>query len=724
MGLTPDGWTQFVESVDTRKVYVSATGNDSNNGLSEGAPKLTISAGIGVLRDNKPDWLLLKAGDSWSTSVSWNKSGLNADEPMLMSSYGAGARPQIDSEASHGITLAADVHFVAFVGIKVFSSTFTGSQATRNGIQINTFPISNILLEDMHIENYVSCLLIQTGERRPPLPFKITDIKLRRCIIARAYNTRGTISTSLFVKGVDTILFEENLFHMCGQDSDVAGSTDSVFNHGVYFQHETRNITVKGNLWLYGASDCTHRGSIGTWDNNYWWQFPMGLEFGGGTDQSRTPDGATSGDVINNVWQNGRDRIGGDRKGKAFTCDHISSGSFRNNILDTCFQDGSDFSSPPTFHPWQMGTGNPGSVGLNDWLVDGNIIHEWDGDLLFSGVGIDKLTFSNNDYQQVTNPNGRTNSAWIMEIASGLDLAEFSSNDNRFHSVIPPASKDFEVGGSKGNLAHYKAETGDSTSTLKRVSYTDPGRTPQLYVDHVEGLTPGTSTWQDWLDKLYAQRKGSYNQNYKAEALNDWIRAGFNITDTQPMPACTILIAAIDTLPSSLRLGEASSVRDEPFVWGTKQGLPNWVHMNVTDAPRTDFDFVTDNWLTKYTFEPQSGGPPGTTRYVIKVHPDFVANSGAGAALVEDAIEIWVEETHNGEKVNASPTTFLAQFPSLGLPDVDELIDEFNDIFEGRFNRKLWFMNASDVAVIVALGGDQFLTKVEALALWNDKRND
>src|SRR5437870_5259348 len=95
VSIDSDGWTLNTPSSDTQVVYVSATGgNDANSGLSTQAPVKTLAKGISLLRDGKPDWLLLKKGDTWNAGLgSWSKSGRSTSEPMLISSYGTGPRP-------------------------------------------------------------------------------------------------------------------------------------------------------------------------------------------------------------------------------------------------------------------------------------------------------------------------------------------------------------------------------------------------------------------------------------------------------------------------------------------------------------------------------------------------------------------------------------------------------------------------------------------------------
>src|SRR5262245_41145774 len=102
--LGSDGWTVFTASSDTRVIYVSSSaGNDSNDGLSQSTPVKTLFKGVSLLRNGYPDWLRLKKGDSWTNESfsqysaneygAFCKSGRSPTEPMLISSYGTGARP-------------------------------------------------------------------------------------------------------------------------------------------------------------------------------------------------------------------------------------------------------------------------------------------------------------------------------------------------------------------------------------------------------------------------------------------------------------------------------------------------------------------------------------------------------------------------------------------------------------------------------------------------------
>jgi len=129
------GWsviTPTSPSADTgtpagsRLIYVSSsTGNDSNVG-SLASPKQTISGGMSLIRNNKPDWLLLKKGDTWTDegfAATGGHSGQDASNPMVFTSYPStpGARPKLDINSSVAAytagTGATGGNFRVFYGI-------------------------------------------------------------------------------------------------------------------------------------------------------------------------------------------------------------------------------------------------------------------------------------------------------------------------------------------------------------------------------------------------------------------------------------------------------------------------------------------------------------------------------------------------------------------------------------------------------------------------------
>jgi hypothetical protein len=98
-----NGWTVVTPASDTRVVYVSVSqGSDANSGLSASSPLKSIAKAKTLLRDGAGDQLLLKKNDVFSESLGyWRISGKSADQPLLIGSYGEGARPEIRNTSSY-----------------------------------------------------------------------------------------------------------------------------------------------------------------------------------------------------------------------------------------------------------------------------------------------------------------------------------------------------------------------------------------------------------------------------------------------------------------------------------------------------------------------------------------------------------------------------------------------------------------------------------------------
>ena len=129
-GLDANGWTTFAPSADTRIIYVSSSnGSDSNSGLSQNAAVATIDKGLSLIRDGSADWLLLKAGDTFvDQEIGYlDISGRSATEPILISSYGTGARPLIETSPNgSGAAIGgfqSSVNNIAVVGLEFYAYT-------------------------------------------------------------------------------------------------------------------------------------------------------------------------------------------------------------------------------------------------------------------------------------------------------------------------------------------------------------------------------------------------------------------------------------------------------------------------------------------------------------------------------------------------------------------------------------------------------------------------
>ncbi len=90
-----DGWVVFDESLAAKKLHVSNSGDDGNNGTIS-APFSSIAKALQSINDGEFSIICLERGDSWNIeNLVLNKSGESYDRPVVIQSYGAGDKPRL-----------------------------------------------------------------------------------------------------------------------------------------------------------------------------------------------------------------------------------------------------------------------------------------------------------------------------------------------------------------------------------------------------------------------------------------------------------------------------------------------------------------------------------------------------------------------------------------------------------------------------------------------------
>src|SRR6185436_17704934 len=276
-------------------------------GLSASSPVKTIEYAKKLLRDGMPDWLLLRRGDSWSGEGlgSWTKSGRSAQEPMLISAYGTGARPLIKTGAYHGFyTQNGAVNNLDLIGIHFYadsrdpnSPSYVGADG---GIGIRLLaPSDQILIEDCEIDSYMTNISI-SADLGP-----ISNVTLRRSVVTDAYVTSGH-SQGAFFGGINGLTIEGNVFDHNGWNENVAGAMPTKFNHNIYVVSNNKNVVVKDNIIANASSHGLTARSGGKISGNIFINNAIGMSFGFNNGSEETP-GGVSGFIKDNIFYGSRD---------------------------------------------------------------------------------------------------------------------------------------------------------------------------------------------------------------------------------------------------------------------------------------------------------------------------------------------------------------------------------------------------------------------------------
>ena len=526
-GGPPDGWTVFTPSTDTRKVYVSSsTGNDSNTGLTEAAPKRTIAAGKVLIRSGFPDWLLLKCGDTWDEAIgNWSASGRSVTEPVLITSYGTGDRPFLRTGTGEGIVpgFGTNPNFVSVVGLHFKANLYTGSNGSPKGINWIRHT-TGFLLEGCYIERYAGNIVIQgfneTNGNQPPN--RHTNVRIRRNIMVEAYNTNssaGLGSCGLFVANCDGVLIEENVFDHNGWVEGLPGSIPTWHHHNGYVTNGNTGITLRGNI-VYGTDGVMMR-SGGIVENNVYLRNYNAILFGLGIEPE--PAGVT-GAVRRNVVLDGRDYgDGGGNPLPGGLC--LDMGNVVNTVVaDNIFAHNSSGTGPRPIQVHDDHQYDNYRVAENLTFA-GNIIYDWGGPALevVTYDGGHNLQPSNVQLARNIFQNMRDNAPLVLHNVAA-SLPGVSGANNEFHSDAPDNAW-FRVGSTNESLSQWKEQVHDTSSVARRVHFVDPNRTIATYQTSI-GATPSLD---GFMSQARLQSKANWRAQYTAAAVAAYIRAGFEL---------------------------------------------------------------------------------------------------------------------------------------------------------------------------------------------------
>ena len=487
-------WTPLVPSGDSRIIYVSTSGNDSNNGLSEQTPKRTIAAAKALIRNGFPDWLRLRKGDVWSESIgNWTTSGRSVTEPQVITSYGTGARPQLRTGGSPGLSgtgggsrswlTVVDIHFRGRDGALTSGPT---------GISFLT-PVEGLLIEGCMVERYMVGVVVQG------LDGTFNNVRLRRNTIIDSYSVDAGHAEGLYLSNINGLLLEENIIDHNGWIDVPQATPPTMFRHNVYIQNDCSNVTVRGNYILGASANGLSMRSAGTAEDNILARNSIALLLGanGGV-----------GSVRRNVVMEGKDIDPANPRGWGIEIGGWSSGVIADNLLTK---------NPNCNQP----SGIIVSTAVN-LTVERNLIHDWRAGIRINGSGssVSGLRLLGNKIQESTS----TDSLLVHADSSSVGSV-VQAGDNRFHRQLGNSSW-IQNGGSTITLQNWKTLVGDTTSSMQQLSFTGASRDLASY----NASRGRTGTYEAFVVELRLQSKDNWRTEYEAINVANWIREGFGMT--------------------------------------------------------------------------------------------------------------------------------------------------------------------------------------------------
>lgn len=185
---------------------------------------------------------------------------------------------------------------------------------------------------------------------------------------------------------------------------------------------------------------------------------------------------------------------------------------------------------------------------------------------------------------------------------------------------------------------------------------------------------------------------------------------------------CQITVRATDAPGAVVLKGHLSTVKDLPVVWGSKQGLPNWIIVEISDATAFEVEFFLENWYLKYQVTTVQD-VPAKARLRFEVHPSLISTSGNGRDEITADMLAWAATNYAGSVVNSSVSHMLIDFPKPLPTTIAGIEADFADEFDVLFDIARYYVSDADVDIVVNPPNNGFisLTKTEALATVNDK---
>ena len=508
------GWTSFTASPDTRKVYVSPSGNDANSGLSPAQAKRTVAAGIALLRDGYPDWLLLERGGTWNESLGqWIRAGRSETEPMLVGTYGSDpARPRLLTGQQNGIETHAGggsperIDNLALVGLEFVASGYVGI-GVQNGARM-LLPSSHFLIEDCLFKGYEVNVVFQGYGGRH------SDFRVRRSVVVDAWSTPGNgHSQGLYAYAVDGLLIEDNVFDHNGWSETIPGAVATMYNHNLYIDNDNTGVVVRGNVIANAASHGLQLRPGGVCVDNLFVRNSIGLQVGGGNH----PDpGGVLAEVHQNVIMDGKNIDPIQPRGWGMWLANIASGHLSDNVIANNVSGQSPLGIGLDGH--HMGE-TVASIGVHDIVVDRNVVYNWGGNVAMYGAygELTDITLQDNEVQDLTHDSP------VIENEQPSTLAAVTSADNRCFSQSLPGGQWTRIGPNYYSLNYWQAQVGDVTTLGQMVEYADPTRSPASY----NALLGGTASLSAFMAQARLQSSTNWKPEYTAVHVNEYLRGGF-----------------------------------------------------------------------------------------------------------------------------------------------------------------------------------------------------
>ncbi|MGD0137636.1 MAG: right-handed parallel beta-helix repeat-containing protein [Tepidisphaeraceae bacterium] len=496
------GFTLFPLGEGARIILLSSTdGSDFSDGMLR--PVRTLKKALSLVRNGFPDRILFKRGDVFAAAnldVNVEVRGRSSFEPLILGAYGNTRLPRPVLRAHLGLGAHVLPRFLVLQSLDLFADTRDPSSKTFHVKQMSEDQRIGIGLvcaggflwiEDCRCRDFGMGLVLQA-----PLHDLFDTLVIRRCQVLDSW--AFGMSSGIYLENFQNVLIEENLFDHNGWTEHLRGAGKTMFNHNMYLQHggmgEDRHIIVRNNISARAASHGCQLRPGGLLENNLFLKNPLAAFL------SYSPSVARDNVVLD------ADSIGPDLpRGQGIEFLNCFTVLAEGNVV-AHKPDKTNGQEGLAFYP----EGRSGVPAPTRGEFRNNVVYDWAGPAFFVVSPPDGLIVRDNDFEQRVNP--------LVFLKDWKNQYVFQNN--HYASGL---AKPFRIADHDLDLRAWMAQTGE-TPDSSRIQFLDPSRDIASYAKSI-GLAD--ATLEGFLAAAREQRRGHWDNRLTAQAVNDYIRAGF-----------------------------------------------------------------------------------------------------------------------------------------------------------------------------------------------------
>ena len=350
---------------------------------------------------------------------------------------------------------------------------------------------------------------------------------VRRCILNRAYSLSG--GGGLFIANVNGILFEENVIDHNGWHESISGAAANAFSHNTYFQVSNTNLIFRNNIVARASATGGGFRCGGIITNNLFLANPKNIQFGthetvnGSGGGLNWPAQFVSGELSNNVVLDCR--LEGFEAGTGIQVQRAKNTSVHHNLI-------AHFSPVSNY--------NIGAVLNETDNIDfhHNTIYNWGNNntsgnsygsgLICGAAMIGNSQIHDNDFQ-INNQRGAC-------VSQNVAFGQTSYQNNHYFNVQTGGSWYQQWFQPQGNYTAWVAASGETGSTNTPINYTAANQNISTYMSSV-GNPGGLDEFLSWSSQ---NSRCNWDDARTANAVNEYMRAGFNISVSLPLILTTL----------------------------------------------------------------------------------------------------------------------------------------------------------------------------------------